>query len=340
VYILLIAAFLSGPGFHWWVPGLAMFSMYAIGLVVAPLVALVLKRTILRGETPVFIMEMPLYKWPSVRTILRRVMDSSWAFLRRAGTLILAAMIIVWALLYFPRTNAEGQKYEELIDNIKEPIAQKLQERDKLEKSIAKDKKELQKLKREQDAAPNAEPEESKKRREALETQIAPVIERIEELNKVVQPAEEEINKLLGEWKKQSFLGQMGQAIEPAVQPLGWDWRIGVAALASFPAREVVVGTLGILYQQGEVDSDEIRDSDLTDIREEGLGKELQKDLTLPAALSLMVFFALCCQCASTLVVIKRETNSWRWPALTFVYMTVLAYIGAFLVYQAGQWFV
>jgi ferrous iron transport protein B len=350
VYILLIGAFLTGPSFDWWVPGLAMFAMYAIGLVVAPLVALALKRTLLRGETPVFIMEMPLYKWPSVRTVLRRVTDSGWAFLRRAGTLILAAMVIVWALLYFPRTNAQGEKYEEVIDSIKEPIAQKLQERDDLEKSIAKEKKELRRLERERDAAPHAEPDESKKRRQALENQIAPVIEKIKKLNKVVQPAEEEINTLLGEWKKQSFLGQMGQAIEPVVEPLGWDWRIGVAALASFPAREVVVGTLGIIYQQGEVESDEIRDTDLADIGTTDLGQALQKAewdqypgrkvFTVPAALSLMVFFALCCQCASTLVVIRRETNSWRWPAFTFVYMTVLAYIGAFLVYQVGQWFV
>src|SRR5438552_8093916 len=104
VYILLIGAFMTA-GFAWWVPGVTMFAMYAIGLVVAPLVALLLKRTLLRGETPPFVMEMPLYKWPSWRMILRRMVDSGWAFLRRAGTLILAAMILVWALLYFPRVD-------------------------------------------------------------------------------------------------------------------------------------------------------------------------------------------------------------------------------------------
>src|SRR6185437_2989774 len=103
VYILLIGAFLTGPAFAWWLPGVVMFAMYAIGLVLAPLIALLLKRTLLRGETPVFVMEMPLYKLPSLRLILRRMFDSGWAFLRRAGTLILASMIVVWALLYFPR---------------------------------------------------------------------------------------------------------------------------------------------------------------------------------------------------------------------------------------------
>ena len=108
VYMLLIGAFLSPPRFPWWVPGLIMFLMYCIGLVVAPLVALALKRTLLRGETPVFVMEMPLYKVPSLRTVLRRMFDSGWAFVVRAGTLILASMVLVWALLYFPRT--EGRR--------------------------------------------------------------------------------------------------------------------------------------------------------------------------------------------------------------------------------------
>ena len=148
------------------------------------------------------------------------------------------------------------------------------------------------------------------------------------------------------EWKSQSWLGQAGQAIEPAVKPLGWDWRIGVAALASFPAREVVVGTLGILFSVGKVEADTIREAD--DAGETSLGRALRHAkwgdgdsarplFTIPTALSVMVFFALCCQCASTLAVIRRETKSWAWPAFTFAYMTVLAYLGAMAVYQIGS---
>src|SRR5262249_39725996 len=114
VYTLLIAAFLT-EGYAWWMPGLTLFAMYMIGLVVAPLVALLLKRTLLRGETPVFVMEMPVYKMPSLRTVLHRIADSSWAFLRRAGTLIMASMIVVWALLYFPSTDSSGQNYDHRI---------------------------------------------------------------------------------------------------------------------------------------------------------------------------------------------------------------------------------
>jgi ferrous iron transport protein B len=154
-------------------------------------------------------------------------------------------------------------------------------------------------------------------------------------LKEKVEPVEARVNELRAEWKGQSYLGRLGHAIEPAVRPLGWDWRIGVAALASFPAREVVVGTLGIVFAVGKVEADEIREEE--DVAGTGLGQELRKAYGVPAALSLMVFFALCCQCASTLAVIRRETRSWRWPAFTFAYMTALAYLAALLVYQVGS---
>jgi ferrous iron transport protein B len=115
-----------------------------------------------------------------------------------------------------------------------------------------------------------------------------------------------------------------------------------MAALASFPAREVFVGTMGIIYNQGEGDA---QDRKFRQGLQDVLRAETWDDdparpvFTVPVALSVMVFFALCCQCASTLAVIRRETNSWRWPAFTFAYMTVLAYIGALLVYQVGSLF-
>jgi ferrous iron transport protein B len=286
VYTLLIGAFI--PTDTWlggWLPGLTLFALYLLGLVLAPLVALALKRTLLRGETPVFILEMPQYKRPSLRTVLRRVGDSGWAFVRRAGTLILASMIVVWALLYFPNTDPGGVSYETRLAT----------------------------LRAEQASAPDAEAKEAKA---------------------------QAVNALQGEWRRQSLLGRMGRAIEPAVRPLGWDWKIGMAALASFPAREVVVGTLGIIYNLGEGEAEELRDPLAKALREATWDDDPGRPVfTVPVALSLMVFFALCCQCASTLAVIKRETNSWRWPAFTFAYMTALAYVGALLTYQIGSLF-
>jgi ferrous iron transport protein B len=276
VYILMIGAFLT-VGRPWWLPGLTMFGLYAIGIILAPLVALLFKRTLLRGETPVFVMELPTYKWPSIRTVLRRMGDAAWAFLYRAGTLILASMVLVWALLYCPWWDAAGQRYEDRI------------------------------------AAVGADSDDA--------------------------------HAIHAEWSRNSLLGRLGKAIEPAVRPLGWDWRVGVAALASFPAREVVVGTLGIVYRAGKVESDDIRDADWSKVSETSLGKALREAtwddtgkpvFTVPTVLSLLVFFALCCQCASTLAVIRRETHSWRWPIVTFVYMTTLAYMAALAVYQVG----
>jgi ferrous iron transport protein B len=135
---------------------------------------------------------------------------------------------------------------------------------------------------------------------------------------------------------EQSYLGRMGHAIEPFVQPLGWDWRIGVSVLASFPAREVVIATTGTILGVGsDVDSssDALKDALHTTKRPDGSAL-----FTLPVAVSLIVFFALCCQCGATLAVIRRETGTWGWPALTFVYMTALAYVAAFGAYRLMGW--
>jgi ferrous iron transport protein B len=135
---------------------------------------------------------------------------------------------------------------------------------------------------------------------------------------------------------EQSFLGRAGKLIEPLVKPLGWDWRIGCAVVASFPAREVVIGVMGVIYNLGEGQDEEsanLRDK----LRNVRWPDSDRKVFTIPVALSIMVFFALCAQCGATLVVIRQETNSWRWPLFTFAYMTLLAYVGALLTYQIGS---
>ena len=105
-----------------WLPGLVLFSMYLIGFVTAPLVALLLKRTLLRGETPVFVMEMPSFKLPQFRTVLRRMVEAGWSFVRRAGTMILASMIVIWALLYFPNHDAAGRSMETRLSTLREEL--------------------------------------------------------------------------------------------------------------------------------------------------------------------------------------------------------------------------
>ena len=303
VYLLLAGAFLGG--FGWWVPGLAIFGMYLLGLIVAPLVAGTLKRTLLRGDTPVFILEMPSYKWPSWRLVLHRMLDRGWAFVYRAGTIILASMVLVWALVYFPATDAAGRSYDRQLAALEDQVTTVQTKLDEI--------------------PDHPEHQAERAALTAKKTQL-----------------DEDQKALLTEWRTHSFLGRLGQWTEPVVRPLGWDWRIGMAALASFPAREVVVGTLGIIYNEGEIDtkSEEARASLAERLKEArwdaGSSKAGQPVFTVPVALSVMVFFVFCCQCASTLAVLKRETNSWRWPLFAFSYMTVLAYAAALGTYQLG----
>ena len=128
-----------------------------------------------------------------------------------------------------------------------------------------------------------------------------------------------------------SYAGKFGKFIEPSIEPLGFDWKIGIALITSFAAREVFVGTMATIYSVGENANQSTLKMRLTDIKNEKTGEPF---FTLPVALSLMVFYAFAMQCMSTLAVVKRETKSWKWPLIQLIYMSGLAYICSFLVYQ------
>jgi ferrous iron transport protein B len=275
--------------------GLTMFAMYGVGILAAVVVAWALKKTLLRGPTPPFVMELPTYKWPSPGLVLYRMGERGWAFVRRAGTLILAVAIVVWAATYYPHDPS-------LID----PAL--FQRQGELEQALASQMDSTLAVGANPPAAP-----------EALEAELAAVETQIE-----------------SEYVRTSYLGRAGRWIEPVVRPLGWDWRIGCAVIASFPAREVVIATLGVIYKLGADEASEESETlrqTLRDATWEGTNRPV---FNIPVALSLMVFFALCAQCAATLAVMKRETNTWRWPIFTFAYMTSLAYIAAMITYQVG----
>jgi len=132
---------------------------------------------------------------------------------------------------------------------------------------------------------------------------------------------------------EQSWLGRAGHVIEPAFAPLGWDWRISAAVIAGFPAREVVVAVLGTIYAVGS----EADEQTLAGRLSAATWPDGRVVFTLPMVLGLLLFYAWCLQCAATLAVIRRETNSWRWPLFAWAYMTTLGYTGALLVYQLGS---
>jgi ferrous iron transport protein B len=140
-------------------------------------------------------------------------------------------------------------------------------------------------------------------------------------------------NQRLAAQMSQSYLGRMGQAVEPLFRPLGWDWRVSSAVIAGFPAREVVVAVMGTLYAVGS----EADEASLTEKLTAARWPDGSPVFTLPMVLGLMLFYAWCLQCAATVAVIRRETNSWRWPIFAWSYMTAVAYLGALLVYQIGS---
>ncbi len=144
------------------------------------------------------------------------------------------------------------------------------------------------------------------------------------------QPLQKNIltRNLSAEKLQNSYAGILGQAIEPAIKPLGYDWKIGIAIITSFAAREVFVGTMATLYSVEENDNSSLREKLQAAKNEDG-----SKVYTLAAALSLMVFYVLAMQCMSTLAVVKRETKSWKWPVIQFIYMTTLAYVMSLIVY-------
>lgn len=268
VYTLMIAAFFSGQKLFGFlsVGALMIMAMYLLGIFVAIGVAWVLKRTILKAPTPPLVLEMPPYRVPNLLTILQMMLSRASLFLRRAGTVILAISIILWALATFPR----------------------------LDKTSAG----------------------------ASETA------------QVSAEQSSEVDEH-GEQLRQSFAGRAGRFIEPVIKPLGFDWKMGVALISSFAARETLVSTLSIIYNAGEADDAE-SDSLITAVR------EAKKEDGTPAwtplvALSMMVFFVLAMQCMSTVAIVRRETNSWRWPLFMVGYMTVLAYIASFITYQGGR---
>ena len=209
------------------------------------------------------------------RTVAMKLLDRVRVFMRRAGTVIFAVAVVVWALAYYPRSpEVDAQR------DAARTTAQASLTGEVLDKRLA-----------------------------AIDKQAA------------------------ADHLARSWLGRAGQVVEPVFAPLGWDWRVSAAVIAGFPAREVVVAVLGTIYAVGN------------DADDQSLGERLRGAtwpdgrvvFTLPMVLGLLLFYAWCLQCAATLAVIRRETNSWRWPVFAWSYMTNLGYSGALLIYQLGS---
>ncbi|MGD2167808.1 MAG: ferrous iron transport protein B [Gammaproteobacteria bacterium] len=275
IYALMIAAFVPAQRVGFMnLQGIVLFGLYAIGIIGGVLTALLLKRTALRGEAPSFVLALPEFRWPDLRSLGIKLLDRVRIFLRRAGTVIFFVAIIVWALAYFPRSESISVN----------AVAEQAQAQATLSGA-------------------------------ALEAELA----RID-------------NEAAASHLEQSLLGRAGHLVEPVFRPLGWDWRVSAAVIAGFPAREVVVAVLGTIYALGA----EAEEGRLAARLAGASWPDGTPVFTLPMVLGLLLFYAWCLQCAATLAVIRRETNTWRWPIFAWSYMTVLGYVGALVIFQFG----
>ena len=251
VYALLIGAFVPakkvlGPlGLQ----GLALLGLYALGALAALAAAAILGRTLVKADAMPFYLELPPYRMPPAKLVASQVWGAASRFLRRAGTIILAVSILLWALLTFPRVQAPAHLSE----------------------------------------------------REAAAYAL-----------------------------EHSAGGRIGHALEPALAPLGFDWKIGVGLVASLAAREVIVSTLAQIYAASGDDDGSLRDA-LANDRDPATGEAIYTPATVAA---LLVFFVFALQCTSTIATLARETNSWRWPAFAFFYLLALAYGASFAAHR------
>lgn len=276
VYALLIAAFVPARDVGFLnLQGIVLFGLYMLGIVAGMLTALLMRKTALKGPKPTFALMLPEFRRPNLQTVLMQLWSRVRIFLKRAGTVIFAVAVVVWALAYYPRSDAVSELYS-------------------------------------QQAA-------------MLSNRLAG-----EELDLALVLLE---NEQAAAQLEQSFIGRAGKTIEPIFRPLGWDWKISAAVIASFPAREVVVAVLGTVYAVG----DEADESTLTVRLMSARHADGSPVFTLPMVIGLMIFYAFCLQCAATIAVIRRETNGWGWPLFAWGYMTTLGYLGALLAFQLGS---
>jgi ferrous iron transport protein B len=266
VYTLMIAAVFSGTKVLGVISlgALIILGMYLLGITVAIIVAWILKHTILNAPPPPFVMELPPYRLPDFGNVAHALLTRTTVFLKRAGTVILAISILLWALVAFPRANVTGSADHPVVVS--------------------------------EQAANGSD-------------------------------ASRQIQN--------SFAGRAGRLMEPVIAPLGFDWKIGIGLISSFAARETIISTLSIVYNVSE--SSDKKASSLVDAMRNAKRPDGSPVWTPLVALSLMIFFLLACQCMSTVAIVRRETNSWRWPLFMVGYMLVLAYVASLLTFQGGR---
>ncbi len=339
VYTLLTAAFFSAE-----IAGTVLFSVYLVGIVLAVAMAFVFRKLLFPGATEAFVMEMPPYHLPTLRSILTHMWERSVLYLKKAGTLILAASILVWFATNYPADVEYSKDYDQEKTQVEEQFTAAVTAEVLVPLKIEQieDNESLKALAGEIGAIHAGQAEAGDGDKAAVEAATAaklaglensevdlyPYAMRYYELEREKQEATDKIaREQAGEKLAGSYAGRIGKAIEPVIAPLGFDWKIGVGLISAMAAKEVLVSTLGTIYSVGAVEDD---------------ASSLQEALTADPAFSplvaytLMVFTLIYSPCLAALAVLRRETNSWKWTAFSFTYSTALAWVIALAIYQAG----
>lgn len=264
----------------------------------AIILAILFKKTIFKGEDIPFVMELPPYRIPTLKSTIRHMWFKASQYLKKMGGVILVAVIIIWALEYFPKGVNYSQDFEQQLEQVNQQIS------------------------RIEESTPNSLMLDS------IKLSLTGKLFDIE-------------NQMVAERQANSYLGRIGNLIEPVIRPLGFDWKMGVSLLSGIAAKEIVVSTLGVLVQAGD-DSDETSQTLIHKLQDEvyTYGPKVgQKVYTPISAFSFLLFILIYFPCVAVIAAIKKEAGNWKWAAFTIFYTTSLAWIVSFLFYQIGSFF-
>ena len=292
VYILIIGAIFPNN------PGTILFLVYGTGILLAALVAIIFKKVIFKSQEAPFVMELPPYRLPTLKAIIKNMWFKGSQYLKKMGGVILLAVILIWAAGYFPQ-------HEEQMENFEREI---FETRFFYESQIAK----LNQIMQQEEV-------------ESLRDEMS------REGNKIEM--QKETYRL-----ENSFIGMMGQWVAPAIYPLGFDWKMGVSLITGAAAKEIVVSTMGVLYQTNDanVDNQSLIEKIQTQRHREGPLKG-QLVFTPVVALAFLIFVLIYFPCVAVVAAVKKETGGWKWAVFLAFYTTGLAYLLSLAVYQIGS---
>ncbi len=293
-----------------------MLCITLTGWILALLAARVLRSTVITGEPTPFVMELPPYRLPTLHGLLLHTWERGWQYIKKAGTIILAISILLWAAMTFPSLPEDREKH---YADLKAPLEERVEAAEKAVEAVKK----LAPAEETKAEAPAAKAKEEKAEKEEPGT---PEEEALAEAKDALDAVK---NEESSEALRHSIAGRIGTALEPVSKYAGFEWRTNIALLGGFAAKEVLVSTLGTAYSLGEVDPEEAAP----------LEEQIKNDphWNKANALSLLIFVLIYAPCVVTIVAMKAETGGWRWPVFSLVYSTLLAYGLAVAVYQIGK---